>query len=60
MSGGAERRRRTTRHCFRNGLEDVVVRRISGNIEYILVEIYTDIPSITNIPQHQFSGHIVT
>jgi hypothetical protein len=56
---GAELRRRTTRRCFRKVLGDVVVRRISGNIECIFVEIYVDIPSIKNIPQRQFSGHIV-
>ncbi len=49
MSGGAERRRRTTRRYFRKVLEDVVVRRISGNVGYISVEIFMIISSIRNI-----------
>ena len=55
MSGGTERRRRTIRRSFRKVLKDVVVRRISGNIEGISVEIFVNIPSIKNIPQRQFS-----
>ena len=59
VSGGAERRRRTTRCCFSKGLEDVIVWTISENIECISVEIFVNIPSIKNIPQRQFSGHIL-
>jgi len=59
VSGGAERRRRTTRSYFRKVLGDVLERRISGNIECISVEIYVNIPSIKNILQRQFLGHIL-
>ncbi len=59
MSVGAERGRRMTGRCFRKVLEDVVVRRISGNIVCISVEIFVNIPSIENIPERQFSAHIL-
>jgi hypothetical protein len=49
----------TTRRYFGKVLEDVVVRRISGNIGCISVEIFVNIPSIRNIPERQFSGHIL-
>ncbi len=58
MSGGAERRRRTTRRYFRKVLEDVVVRRISGNVGCISVEIFMIISSIRNIRPRQFSENI--
>ncbi len=54
MSGGAERRRRTTRRCFRKVLKDIVVKRLSGNMECISVEIFVNILSIKNITQRQF------
>jgi len=58
VSGGAERRRRTTRRSFRNVLEDVVVRRISVYVACIFVEIFLIISSIRNIRQGQFSEYI--
>ncbi len=58
MSGGAERRRRTTRRYFRKVLEDIVVRRISENVGYISVEIFMIISSIRNIRPRQFSENI--
>ena len=59
VSGGAERRRRTTRRSFRRVLEYVAVRIIPGNTGCIPVEIYANIPLIKNIPQHQFWEHIL-
>jgi hypothetical protein len=59
VSGGAKRRRRTTRCYFEKVLEDVVVSRISGNIGCISVEIFMNISSIRYMPQRQFSGHIL-
>ena len=49
MSGGAERRRRTSRRCLRMILEDVMVRTISGNIERISVETFVNIPETQHI-----------
>jgi hypothetical protein len=54
VSGGAERRRRTTRRCFRKIFEDIVVRRISGNVGCTSVENVVNIPSIKNRAQRQF------
>ncbi len=51
LSGGAERRRRTTRRYFEKVLEDVVVRGMSGNIMWIFVVIFVNISLIRNIPQ---------
>ncbi len=58
MSGGAEPRRRTTRRFFRKVLEDVVVRRISGNVGCISVEIFMIISAIRNTRPRQFSKNI--
>jgi hypothetical protein len=48
----------TTRRYFRRLLEDVVVRRISGNVGCISVEIFMIISSVRNIPRLQFERHI--
>jgi hypothetical protein len=45
-----------TRRYFRMVLEDVVVRRISGNVGYIAVKIFVIISLIRNIRRDQFSG----
>jgi hypothetical protein len=37
-------------------LEDVVARRILGNIKCIFVEIFVNIPSIQNIPEMPVFG----
>ena len=44
--------------CFREILEDVVVRRVIENIECIFVEIFVNIPSIKNISRRQFSENV--
>jgi hypothetical protein len=51
ISGRAERRERTTRRWMRKVMEDVVVRRISGNVRSISIEVFVNGPSIKNIPQ---------
>jgi hypothetical protein len=45
-----------TRRYFRKVLEDVVVRRISGNVGCIAVKIFVIILLIRNIRRDQFSG----
>jgi hypothetical protein len=44
VSGGAERRRRTTRRCIRKVMKYVGVRRISRNVGRISIEIFVIIP----------------
>jgi hypothetical protein len=51
VSGGAERRRRTTRRYFGKVLEDLVLRRMSGKIKWISVVIFVNISLIRYIPQ---------
>jgi hypothetical protein len=55
---GVRIRTGTTRRYFRKVLEDVVVRRISGNVGCISVEIFMIISSIRNIRPRQFSENI--
>ncbi len=42
------------RRCFRKVVKDVVVRRLSRNMECITVEIFVNILSIKSIIQRQF------
>ncbi len=59
MDGAVVRiRTGTTRRYFRKVLEDVVVRRISGNVGCISVEIFVNISSVRNIRPRQFSKNI--
>jgi len=51
VSGGAERRRRTTRRCIKKVLQDVVVRRIAANVRCIFIEIFVNVLLMKNIPQ---------
>jgi hypothetical protein len=55
VSGGAERRRRTTRRCIRNAMEYVLVRRISANAGCISLVTFVMISSMKSTPQYQFS-----
>jgi hypothetical protein len=48
----------TTRRYFRKVMEDVVVRKISGNVGCISIEIFVIVSSIRNIRRGQFSGYI--
>jgi len=59
VSGRAERRRRTTRRGFRKIVEDIVVRRMLRNVEYISLENIVSIPSIKNRSQREFPGQIL-
>ena len=51
VSGGAERRRRTTRRCIGKVIEDVVVRRTCGNLRCISIQLFMNVSSRKNIPQ---------
>ncbi len=59
MSGGAQRRRRTTRRCIRKEMKYVVVRRLWRHVGCISIEIFLNILSINSMPQRQFSELIL-